>query len=107
MLLGWFSLAVAGLSSAATAQVTSGATYPPEALKQHHEGRVVVKLAIGTHGLVHGCTVTQSSGYAELDKATCDILQKRARFNPARDSAGNAVEDTYTQSVNWRLPDDQ
>ncbi len=98
-------IAGALMSPAAPAQNSSDAMYPPEALSKRHEGQVVVRLNIGTDGLVHGCTVTKSSGYPELDKATCDLLQKRARFDPAKDSAGRAVEDSYTQSVNWRLPE--
>jgi protein TonB len=92
------------LGSPALAQMTARTDYPAEALRKHHEGRVTVKLNIGTDGLVHGCSVTRSSGYPELDKGTCDILRDSARFNPARDSLGNPAEDTYTQTIEWRLP---
>jgi periplasmic protein TonB len=57
---------------------------------------------IGTDGKVTSCTVTQSSGFPRLDDATCKIIMRRFRFNPAtRD--GQPVTDTKTQPVRWQL----
>ena len=51
-----------------------------------------------------GCNIIQSSGNGALDSATCNILRRRAKFVPARDSNGNATSDTITTpSIVWRL----
>jgi hypothetical protein len=38
-----------------------------------------------------------------LDRATCQILQSRATFTPARDNRGNPTTDTVTQRIRWVL----
>jgi protein TonB len=38
-----------------------------------------------------------------LDRATCRILESRARFTPARDNRGNPTTDTLTQRIRWVL----
>ena len=60
-------------------------------------------LMLDPTGRVSACTVVESSGSASLDKATCTILSSRARFEPARDANGRAVQDTYTQKIVWQL----
>jgi protein TonB len=77
--------------------------YPEDAISNNEQGTVAVTLQIDSGGDVSGCTVEQSSGSETLDRATCSILTERARFAPARDLAGNAVPDRYTQRVVWRL----
>ena len=62
------------------------------------------RLEVGAGGRVESCRVTVSSGHAELDRATCDLVSRRARFQPARDSSGEATGGTYTSAVSWELP---
>jgi len=84
----------------------SGDDYPVEAQRNGEEGTVQARLAIGIDGRVARCTIIRSSGYASLDDATCNILQKRARFTPARDNSFAPVGDTViTPPVTWRLAD--
>src|SRR3954470_11169274 len=71
----------------------SGDDYPASAQAAGAEGTVRASLTIGTDGRVVGCNVTQSSGNGALDQATCNILRRRAKFVPARDSNGNATTD--------------
>lgn len=79
--------------------------YPPAMLRLGAEGRSVVALAIDASGAVTGCKVTQSSGFAALDEATCRALMRRARFRPARDAAGNPVRGVYTDfKMAWAIP---
>jgi protein TonB len=78
--------------------------YPPRAMRGDEEGRVGYHLEIGPNGRVSRCTISRSSGSAALDERTCRIVSVRARFTPARDSAGNAVPDTRDGEVTWRLP---
>lgn len=78
--------------------------YPVTALQNGEEGTVQARLQVDPEGRVAGCSIVRSSGHASLDRATCNILRKRARFTPARDSNGKAVSDSVvTPAVVWRL----
>ncbi len=63
------------------------------------------RLEIAADGRVTGCTVTGSTGHAELDEATCTLVSRRARFEPARGSNGQPVTGSYSSSVLWELPE--
>lgn len=78
--------------------------YPAAAVAAREEGPVAFRLDVGPNGRVEGCAITGSSGSAELDSATCRLLTSRARFTPARDSAGNPVQDSVAGRIVWRLP---
>jgi len=80
--------------------------YPQSALRNEESGTTSVRLSIGTDGRVTDCQVTRSSGSTALDNTTCSILRRRARFTPAKDSAGNPISDSYSQTVRWVLPAD-
>lgn len=67
-------------------------------------GAVRFRLSIGANGRVENCTITDSSGHAELDEATCKLVTSRARFDAARDETGAKVGGTYTNTVRWELP---
>jgi protein TonB len=82
----------------------SAADYPPQALRNGWEGDVSAELTISPAGRATACRIVQSSGHDVLDKATCDILIKRARFKPATDSKGIPVEDHFlVPKFRWRL----
>jgi protein TonB len=78
--------------------------YPPSAIRAEEQGVVGIAVTIGADGRVNGCTVTGSSGSGTLDAAACRLYQRRARFDPARDDAGNAVASSYNDRVRWELP---
>jgi TonB family protein len=77
--------------------------YPPEALDRGEQGTVNVRVAVNTSGRVSACTVLQSSGSQALDHAACKIITARARFRPAQDAAGRAIESSTTQKIVWRI----
>lgn len=77
--------------------------YPPDAFRQNRQGDVRFELDIGANGRVTNCRIIVSSGTPSLDRATCRIIQARARFTPARDGAGNAVPDTIASHIGWWL----
>lgn len=79
--------------------------YPADSRRNGEHGTVAVRLDITAEGRVGACTVIDSSGFANLDAATCRLLSRRARFRPARDRAGNAVPDSLVQRITWRLAD--
>ena len=74
-------------------------------INRGYEGLAGFSLEVDARGRVNNCSITQSTGYAALDSATCRLLERRAQFEPARDSSGNAIASTYTNSVNWRIPE--
>lgn len=74
-------------------------------IRREMTGRAGFLLQVSASGRVTGCTITSSTGHSVLDQATCRLVQKRARFTPARDSNGAKVPGTYSNSVTWRLPE--
>ncbi|WP_420145067.1 energy transducer TonB [Sphingobium sp.] len=79
--------------------------YPAEATRNGWEGTTGFRLSIDSAGRVVRCDVTQSSGHAVLDEATCRMLTRNARFRPARAATGMPVPDIYNGRVSWRMPD--
>lgn len=77
--------------------------YPPEAALRQVSGTVRFSISVGADGRVTTCDVTATSGSQELDEGTCEIL-RQARFNPARNAAGEPVADRVRQRVTWRQP---
>ena len=78
--------------------------YPASAQSAGAEGSAQAQLTIGPDGRVVGCSLVRSTGNGALNSATCNILRRRAKFTPARDSSGNATTDTYTTpTIVWRL----
>lgn len=67
---GWV-LAYGGSGDAAGVEIISRPPphYPDEAVRQHHEGTVLLVVTIGADGLPLDVAVEQSSGFAELDAA--------------------------------------
>lgn len=78
--------------------------YPASAQSSGAEGTAQATLSISPDGRVVGCNLIRSTGNSSLDSATCNILRRRAKFTPARDSNGNATSDTITTPpISWRL----
>jgi len=61
-------------------------------------------LKVDARGRVSDCTITGSTGHAVLDGATCRLLTRRARFNPARDSGGGKISGRYSGTISWEIP---
>ncbi|MBX7483709.1 energy transducer TonB [Qipengyuania qiaonensis] len=79
--------------------------YRPSWIRQELTGLAKFRLEIAADGRVTNCTVTGSTGHGELDDATCKLVTRRARFEPARDSNGQAVAGSFNSSVLWQLPE--
>lgn len=78
--------------------------YPTSALRDRVDGMVSFRLSVDATGRVTRCDVVASSGRDDLDNRACEAVSVRARFRPARDAAGNAVESTLIRRVQWTLP---
>jgi TonB family protein len=79
--------------------------YPASAMRQEHEGTSGFRLTYDATGRTTGCEITSSSGFAELDAATCRLLVERARFVPGRDAKGAQVGGTYSNRIRWQIPE--
>ena len=83
----------------------SAADYRPAWMRREMTGLARFRLEIAANGRVTGCTVTGSTGHAQLGTATCQLVAKRARFEPARGAGGEAVAGSYDGAVLWQLPE--
>lgn len=78
--------------------------YPSRALREERTGTTGFRVTVGTDGRVVDCSITSSSGHADLDQATCDNVRRRARFKPAMEN-GTAVQSSYSNRVRWVIPE--
>ena len=62
---------------------------------------MLVRYTVGVDGRPSGCTITQSSGNADLDETTCRLIEQRFRYEPARDAEGRAIPDVQTGRHIW------
>lgn len=78
--------------------------YPARDLREGNEGVSGFSVVVGVNGRVASCEIVRSSGHPGLDAATCKAVTARARFAPATDENGDAVQGTYSNSVRWQIP---
>jgi protein TonB len=83
----------------------TNADYRPRWIREGMTGSARFTLSIDASGKVSNCTITRSTGHAELDDATCLLVTKRARFDAARDAYGKPVAGSYSNTVNWNIPE--
>lgn len=81
-----------------------GFDYPTDSLKAGEQGAVEFQVDVGVDGKATNCVIVKSSGYPRLDKATCDLVTRRARFNPATDKDGAPAKGTFKNKMNWVIP---
>jgi TonB family protein len=81
----------------------SSSDYPSQAMQQSDSGISKIMMMIDETGALKDCMVEETSGVAMLDAMTCAVLQERARFEPALDSAGKPARSVLTTRVNWRI----
>ncbi len=83
--------------------VITTSDYPPNSWKRGDQGITHFRLSLGTNGQATGCTIVESSGFEELDNATCRLMVERAKFDMSTVFAAN-TEATYSNRVRWQLP---
>ncbi|MBX7526196.1 energy transducer TonB [Qipengyuania vesicularis] len=79
--------------------------YRPTWVRREYTGVARFRLDISATGQVTGCRILGSTGHTDLDEATCKLVQRRAKFQPARGGNGEPVAGSYTSSVRWQLPE--
>ena len=78
--------------------------YPPDAVRQNAQGQVVMSFDITVEGRVENCMVTQSSGHKSLDRPVCPLMERRARFDPARGGDGLPIATEARMSMEFWFP---
>ncbi len=76
---------------------------PRRAVERRAQGTTFVRFTILPTGRVRDCVVTRSSGHRDLDAATCPLLERRLRYQPARDAAGRSVAETMRGQQDWEV----
>lgn len=77
--------------------------YPDALAEAGVGGTVGVRYTVWTDGRVRDCEVTDSSGNAQLDAATCRLIRERFRFRPSRDGKGRPVPATIVENHSWEF----
>jgi periplasmic protein TonB len=78
--------------------------YPSRALREEREGVTRFSVTVGPDGRVTSCQVTGSSGHSDLDSTTCNLIQRRGRFNAATDGEGQPTSGSWSSAVRWEIP---
>ncbi|HAU22142.1 MAG TPA: hypothetical protein DCS24_06025, partial [Erythrobacter sp.] len=81
------------------------ADYRSRWIREERFGTASFRLEVGSNGRVSDCLITRSTGHTTLDRATCALITKRARFKPATNSSGKGIAGIYESSIRWVLPD--
>lgn len=81
------------------------ADYPMKAFEKSEEGVTRFELLIAPDGRVAKCTIIGSSGHEELDKTSCYLASRRAKFRPAYGADGEPLFGTYRSQTVWALPE--
>lgn len=75
--------------------------YPRSALRRGGQAIVNFRLTVDALGVPSDCEVQRSYSGDDFDDRTCVLLMQRARFKPAINIEGNAVESFYAHLVKY------
>jgi periplasmic protein TonB len=75
--------------------------YPRDLRERGIGGRVEMVFTVGPNGRVTRCTVTRSSGVAELDALTCRLIEQRFVYRPSTDRNGRPIADEVEGEQDW------
>ena len=78
--------------------------YPPEALKNRIEGKVIVQFVVTKTGKVEKVKVARAVN-KELDQEAVRLIKMLPDFSPGRNAMGEPVNVWYTLPVIFKLPD--
>ena len=78
--------------------------YPSDLLASGAQGIIQFRLSIDADGKPTQCHIQQSTRPEGFDKAVCNAMMKRARFEPARTKDGKAIASYWRTSVRFEMP---
>lgn len=91
---------------AAPVPLTAALGFSPDDLPAYVQmaGRnrfVSTRTTVRTDGTVQDCIVERGSGDPKLDALTCSIIQRRAKFQPAKWLDGTPAYGVFRMHMNW------
>jgi len=75
--------------------------YPRTAGAAGVGGTVSVRYTVTPAGRAIDCSITRSSGQADLDATTCRLIEERYRYDPSRTAEGTAIAATVVEDHEW------
>lgn len=78
------------------------ADYPAGALAQGEQAIMRMRVIVGADGNVESCVILKATDTKRLESPACNVMQ-RARFEPARDAAGQPFRSFYVTSITYKI----
>ena len=78
------------------------ADYPDSALLQGEQGIMRMRVIVSAEGAVESCTILKATQTQSLESPACKLM-KSAKFEPARDAAGEPFRSYYATSITYRM----
>ncbi|MBU7579844.1 MAG: TonB family protein [Porphyrobacter sp.] len=78
------------------------ANYPREASAQGEQGIMQMRVIVAADGSVESCTMLKTTNTTQLESPACDVM-KRAKFDPARDAAGQPFRSFYATVITYQI----
>lgn len=77
--------------------------YPSGALRSGNQANFYLRVIVAEDGTVADCTLTKQTVAENFNDTVCPIIQREAKFEPARDAAGRGVKSFVTSGVLYRI----
>lgn len=74
---------------------------PPGGRSARRGTEVIVRVMVGADGKARNCSVYRASPDPQADRITCQLVETRLGFRPARDANGNPVAAPYYWRQRW------
>ena len=74
---------------------------PPGGREARRGTEVIVRVMVGVDGRARNCSIYRASPDADADRRTCELVEQRLGFRPARDNAGNPVAAPFFWRQRW------
>lgn len=78
------------------------AHYPGQALMRGTQGIISMRVMLDTEGMVTDCQLERTTKSESLESSACQEM-KRARFDPALDREGKAMESFYATRIVYKI----
>lgn len=87
-------------------EISAARDFPKRTRSLRAGQAVTVEMTVGPDGRASACRVVKPSPDPEADRIVCALAEKRFRFRPKTDAAGNPVAATYRWQQRWWNPRD-
>jgi len=77
--------------------------YPSDLLSKGQQGIVHFRLSVDSHGSPTECHIQKSTRPEGFDKAVCDALMRRARFEPAKTRDGESIASYWRSAARFEI----